>query len=204
VATTCSKCGQPHLDRFGHPSCNGHVGFDRDSYVKGQERKRLDRPRPCRKPRPKGAVDGWVCKMHGGASEHVRRGQERRAAVQAITADAQALLAAEGIDGIDDPITEIGRLAQEALALKTAAGARANALTDIRYTGALQRDEDGGLVGTGTEQLRAEVALYERALDRSMKFLEVVAKHAVSRPGIDNANTLLRQLATQLGLDDRD
>jgi len=168
----CSKCGQPHVSQFGGPACASHVVKDRET---GE---RLTQPRPCTHAPMKGQR---VCYHHGGAKRSARAAGERRHAVQVIEAETAALLAAEGLEGVDDPIAEIGRLAVEALALKRAAGARANSLDEIRYTGGLQRDERGELIGTGTEQLRAEVALYERALDRSMKFLEVVAKHTSGR-----------------------
>jgi len=114
-------------------------------------------------------------------------------------AEASALLASEGLEPVDDPIAEIGRLAQESRALKLALAARVNALDDIRYTGGLERDEDGDLRGTGTEQTRAEVLLYERALDRQMRFLEIVVKHA-GTGDVSQAKAMLTKIGEAFGV----
>jgi hypothetical protein len=67
--------------------------------------------------------------------------------------------------GVVNPLEVLAQLAAEALAMKDALAARVNALSEIRDT-----DLKGG------EQLRAEVALYERALDRSANFVNLMAK----------------------------
>jgi hypothetical protein len=104
---------------------------------------------------------GMRCRMHGGASPHVRAAAQRR------VAEAKALRAVrrEGIEPIGDPVEELRDLASEAKSLKDHFGARLKALQEIRYS----------TPGAG-EQLRAEVALYERALDRSQKFLADLAR----------------------------
>lgn len=184
MATTCTECGRQHA-KDGKPTCTGHVTYDRQSYVKGQDRKKLPKPRPCMRWPTGGQTK---CHMHGAASPQAKRGAAKRLTVQAIAADAQALLASEGIDGVDDPIAEIGRLAVEALALKRAAGSRANALDDI------VNSDSRGIV-----QLQPQVEMYERALDRSMKFLEIVTRHT-SRQDVDDTKAMLRQLGQALGL----
>jgi hypothetical protein len=180
---TCPACQKVHTTRTGGNACVGH---SRDGSG-----------RACANP-PKSGHD--VCWTHGAGSPQAQAAAERRIATAAIQADTAALLASEGLDGVADPIAEIGRLATEALALKRAAGARVNALEEIRYTGGLQRDERGELVGTGTEQVRAEVVIYERALDRSMRFLEIVAKHAVPQDA-DRTKAMLAQLGEALGIE---
>jgi hypothetical protein len=105
-----------------------------------------------------------VCSMHGGKIPAVAAAAKRRLMTQQVKAEAQAVLAHEGLVGVDDPIELLTRLAAEITAFKDALAARVNALTDIRYQGA------------AGEQLRAEVQLYERALDRALKVCEVLAK----------------------------
>lgn len=116
----------------------------------------------CTRPPIRG---GTVCRMHGGAAPQVLAAAHRRMLTKAAEADALAILAHEGIEQIDDPILELGKLASAAKALTLALAQRVNALESIRYKGV-----------QGSEQLRAEVAMYERSLDRTGKFLEVLAK----------------------------
>lgn len=117
----------------------------------------------CRKSPMNGAT---VCRNHGGATPQVRAAAARRLTVAKVLADAEAVLAHEGVEAVADPVEALARLAAEADAFKSALAARVNALKSVRY----------GASGAGTEQLRSEVALYERALDRTAKFLEVLAK----------------------------
>lgn len=86
--------------------------------------------------------------------------------MEVVAADAQASLAHAALRPLDDPIDALARLASEAGAWKDALAGRVNALLAIRY----QAD------GPGTEQLRAEVALYERAMDRTARLCETLAK----------------------------
>jgi hypothetical protein len=109
-----------------------------------------------------------VCRSHGGAAAQVRAAASARRLAAAATADAERLLAHEAVDRMADPWETLGRLAVEADAMKQALGERVNALgAALRYTAP----------GAGTEQLRAEVALYERAMDRSAKFADMLLKH---------------------------
>lgn len=79
-------------------------------------------------------------------------------------------------EAITDPIGKLREVAEEISAMKDAIAVRVNKLDHIRYTGGLQYNEDGELVGTGTEQLRAEVVVYERAIDRLAAILISMAK----------------------------
>lgn len=108
---------------------------------------------------------GKVCHKHGGKAPQVKAAAERRLATRAAEADAYALLAHEGIEGITDPVIELARLATASKALCEALGQRVQALGSVGYRSA-----------QGTEQLRSEVALWERAMDRTARFLEVLAK----------------------------
>jgi len=109
-----------------------------------------------------------VCRHHGGAAPQVRAAAKARRLAAAAEADAERLLAHEAVDRLADPWETLGRLAVEADAMKQALGERVNALgAALRYTAP----------GAGTEQLRAEVTLYERAMDRSAKFADLLLRH---------------------------
>lgn len=102
------------------------------------------------------------CKMHLGNSPTHRISGARRLAADRIRRDLDAIEIRE----IDNPLAELRRLTGEVVAWKDALASHVANLTDaMRY-----RDDKGG------EQLRAEVALYERAMDRAGKFLEMWAR----------------------------
>jgi hypothetical protein len=73
-------------------------------------------------------------------------------------------VAYEGIEPVEDPFTELSKLAGEVLAYKRAISSRVASLEAIRYSSA----------GSGAEQLRAELGLLERAQDRSGRLLSVL------------------------------
>lgn len=108
---------------------------------------------------------GTVCRMHGGSSPAVKAAAARRLEVAAVDADVAAVIASQGLEGVTDPLEALARLTTETLAMKSALAARVNALSDITTTSKL-----------GVEALKVEVALYERAIDRSGKFLDLLAK----------------------------
>lgn len=108
---------------------------------------------------------GSVCPTHGGSAPAVKAAAARRKAAEAVQAEAQAILAHEGFAGVTSPLEELSRLANEALAVKSASAARVNALTSISTTSKL-----------GVDSLAVEVALYERAMDRAAKFLDMLSK----------------------------
>lgn len=120
----------------------------------------------CGRPAMKG---GTVCASHGGKSPRAMAAASRRIheaqAAEAVGAVADAVLAYRATKPTENPLDGLARLASEVTAFKDALAARVNALTEIRY----------GDV-KGSEQLRAEVALYERALDRTARLLEVMVK----------------------------
>jgi hypothetical protein len=108
------------------------------------------------------AMDGAVvCSAHGGRAPQVkaaarRRGLERQAAAELARLDVQPL---------DDPLSELALLAGQVVAWKDAMAGLVNQLAGLRYEGD----------GSG-EQLRAEVALLERAFDRCERVLTAMAR----------------------------
>lgn len=119
------------------------------------------------------------CRMHGGSSPQAKRRAAERLAARQVEADLSAVLAHEGLAAVGDPFEELGRLASESIAFKDALAGRVNALREqVRY----RAD------GAGTEQLRAEVALYERAMDRTGRFLD-----ALVRNGFEERRTTLAE-----------
>lgn len=106
--------------------------------------------------------------MHGGSSPQAKRRAAERIAAREVEADLASVLAHEGLAAVGDPFEELGRLASESIAFKDALAGRVNALREqVRY----RAD------GAGTEQLRAEVVLYERAMDRTGRFLDALVRN---------------------------
>lgn len=115
---------------------------------------------PCRNRPIRG---GNVCKVHGGRAPQVRAKAAERLAMH----DAMAELARRGIPPVDNPLSALAALAGEITATKNIFRERLGDLDEAawRYSDA-----------KGAEQLRAEVALYERALDRSARVLADIAR----------------------------
>jgi len=108
---------------------------------------------------------GVVCVMHGGKAPAVKAAAEQRLRTQAIEKDAAAVIAHEGIDNVEDPLDELSKLAAAATAMCDALGARVNALDNLT-----------GSDHNGDEKIYAEVLLYERAMDRAARFLDLLVK----------------------------
>ena len=142
----CEKCGEPHA------GCTGHVKIrDENEQVIGL--------RACLNPSLRGLA---VCRMHGGGAPAVkaagiRRWEEERAEKRALRT-----LNEVGVTEVVDPISELIRVASETLAFKDAIADRLGLLTEDQWRYQSEK---------GAEQLRAEVSLYERALDRTSKLL---------------------------------
>lgn len=103
-----------------------------------------------------------VCKFHGGAAPQARAAAVRRQ----VEVEARQVLAELGVSPVGDPLAALLQLGGQVLAWQQATAALVNQLTDgIRYRGA-----------NGAEQLRAEISLYERAMDRAVTVLSAIAR----------------------------
>lgn len=159
--------------------------------------------RPCgAKRRDGGSCKGWAmagqtrCRMHGGSTpSHRRAGARRVAEAQAVE---MVRRAGVDVEVVADPVRVLRELASEAMALKEFFRSRVDQLQELRYES-----------GSG-EQLRSEVALFERALDRAERFAHDLAKLNISEREVrvDEAKVILiaeilgRVLANStLGLD---
>jgi hypothetical protein len=97
------------------------------------------------------------CKLHGGcAPSSVTAG---------VSAQAEKLLYQRDAPPVTDPLSALQRLAGRAAAWEDIIGEKVNEMRSIRYS-----TEGGG------EQLRAEIVVMERAMDRVGKLLVDIAK----------------------------
>lgn len=112
---------------------------------------------PCQAYPVRGAK---VCVAHGGRAPQVKAKARERAVEQ----QARAELARLDVDPVEDPLSELAKIAGQVIVFKDQVAARVNELNSIRYS-----------TETG-EQLRAEVGLLERAFDRCEKFLTAMAR----------------------------
>lgn len=116
----------------------------------------------CRKYAIRG---GTVCTSHGGRSPAVKAAAARNEALRRAEADARAVLAHEGMEPLGDPVLEMSKVAREIVAMKNALAARVNALASPTYD------------FMGQERTRAELELYNAALDRTVRVLDLLGKH---------------------------
>lgn len=114
----------------------------------------------CRAPRVKGAL---VCRVHGGAAPQV----QRAAAGRVVEEEARRTFGrlADHAVPVADPFTALALMAGEVVAWKDFCAGRIADLRDLSST-----DEKGA------EQIDAEIALFERALDRCVSTLAAIAK----------------------------
>lgn len=106
-----------------------------------------------------------VCRVHGGRAPQALAAAERRITETKLMEDTERALARLDVAPVDNPLTALSQLAGQVLAWKDALADRVNDLNAVRFT-----DEKGA------EQLRSEVALYERAMDRSVNVLGVIGR----------------------------
>lgn len=125
---------------------------------------------PCKR-RPNHGMT--VCNSHGGKAPQVRAAAARRLAEDRIRRG----LAQFEVTPISDPLTELALLAGEVVGWKDALRARVNDITGARAE-RLDAEDDGVRYTSdiGTEQMRTEVALFERAMDRCASVLGMIAK----------------------------
>jgi len=122
---------------------------------------------------------GTVCRMHGGSIPAVKAAAARRQELVKVEAEVRAALATESPTGVLNPLEFMSQLLAEARSGKNVLGGMVNDLEGrLRYEAH----------GAGTEQTRAEVILYERALDRCAKFADMLI-----RSGFENRKLLLEE-----------
>jgi hypothetical protein len=106
------------------------------------------------------------CKLHGGSTaNHVKAAHMEQA--QRTADEALKLLGRDGVQPVTNPLEALADLAGEIVAVKDIFRERVTRLREEQWRFA---DDKGG------EQLRAEVALYERALDRAARVLGEIAR----------------------------
>lgn len=104
--------------------------------------------------------------MHGGGAPQVKAAAERRLALQQAQAHVTANLdATEKLD-LEGVYREMLKTAAMAVQWRDRWQERVDRLEQIRYMAP----------GSGTEQVRAEIQLLERAMDRTSRVLELIAR----------------------------
>jgi hypothetical protein len=149
---------------WGSPAAMGPLGTADRLQCTARSKRSGER---CRAYPVRGAT---VCNAHGGAARQVRAAAARRLEVQEVEEEVRNLIAFESLEGVDDPLSVLSELAARALATERALAARVNDLAAddrLRYKAA----------GAGTEQLRAEVALWERWHRQAAALADTLAKH---------------------------
>jgi hypothetical protein len=110
------------------------------------------------------APGALVCSMHGAKAPQVQRKTAERNAEAAVRAALARYNA--GCEPVGDPLSALLLIAGEILKFKDYVGARVAELNagDWRYNSAV------------AEQVRGEIQLYERSLDRAAKVLAEIAR----------------------------
>ncbi|MFJ5217179.1 hypothetical protein ACIP98_20955 [Streptomyces sp. NPDC088354] len=106
-----------------------------------------------------------VCRVHGGKAPQNLAAGERRVNEARVEEETRRALAVLDVPPVDNPLTALSELAGQVVAWKDALAERVNMLERIRYT-----DDKNA------EQLRSEVALYERAMDRCVNVLGTIGR----------------------------
>lgn len=104
-----------------------------------------------------------VCVMHGGAAPQVRAAAQARVVQQ----QAQAAVRKMGWTAVTDPLTTLGDVAGEMLAMKERLGVIVDAMEDTDLT---------GLDYKGQEYQRANVAAYSNLLNNLVTALSAMGK----------------------------
>jgi hypothetical protein len=126
----------------------------------------------CTQPPVPGAE---VCRFHGGKAPQVRA----KAAERVVEQQVRRALANLDVPAVEDPFTELGKLAGQVVSWKDALATLVNRLVEdapceaCGAAGGRLRYES---FATGAEQLRSEVSLFERAMDRCASVLGLMAK----------------------------
>jgi hypothetical protein len=128
------------------------------------------------------------CRLHGGNTP----GQRVKAVREIAEREVRAVLAELDVQPVEDPLTALAELAGQAVAWQKAIADIVNRLGgDVRYEGR-----------AGAEQLRAEVGLYERAMDRTNTVLSTIARLDIDGrlARIEEAKAQVLMDAVQAGL----
>ncbi len=137
----------------------------------------------CQRPAGWGTQHPGVggCKLHAGNT----KAGNVNGAVELLKRDADKILGKLDVTPIDDPLTELSKLAGEVTAWKDIIAQRVAFLKDVSYEG-----EKTG------EQIRGEVIVFERALDRCNTVLVGMA-----RLNIDERLARISEMQAQLVAD---
>lgn len=137
-----------------------------------------------------------ICRMHGGSAP---QNLEKAAIVlrtRKIEEDVYADLAHEGIEAVEDPLQELGKLASSSKALMEALGARVNSLDQLEHFDA-----------KNSPAIKAEVQMYERAMDRTHRLLDSLVRHGYTERTIQIQESeamlvagVLKRVISALGL----
>lgn len=111
----------------------------------------------CAKPAMKG---GLVCRSHGGAAGQVKAAAARNITEQEI----RRVWAETDHPPVDDPLTELSKLAGEVLGWKELLRVKIGELTALGYQ------------GVTSEQIKAEVQLYQAAVTQLSSVLTSIAR----------------------------
>lgn len=101
------------------------------------------------------------CRQHGGIHKNTESARRRELTERKINAAVRKLK----ITPVEDPLSALKMLAGEVLAWKNEMSRHVGTLEQVRY-----RAGDGG------EQIRGEIQLFERAMDRCASVLTAIAK----------------------------
>ncbi len=132
-----------------------------------------------------------VCRFHGSRTPQAQaKAKERK-----VQAEIDAAIAKLEIIPVDNPLAELKKLAGEVIAWKEAIKEHVERLTKLRYE-----------TDMGGEQIRAEVVLFERALDRCAAVLGLIAKLNIDDrlAAIEEAKVQLVVEAVEATLDELD
>lgn len=113
----------------------------------------------CTAPPMKGQL---VCRMHGGSSPQARAKAAVRQREQAI----DDTLGKLGYAPVEDPLSALADLAGEVLAWKQ------QAAEHVARLKAMSRDN----FATGGEEVRADILVFERGMDRAITVLATIAR----------------------------
>lgn len=160
------------------------MAFDKcEAALRGKDDDGNRRIGKCQRPAGWGTQHPRVgqCKLHGGNTKNANI----NGSSELLKRDADKILGKLDIIPIDDPLTELSKLAGEVTAWKDIIAKRVAFLKDVSYEG-----EKTG------EQIKGEVIVFERALDRCNTVLVGMA-----RLNIDERLARISEMQAQLVAD---